>query len=56
MSDALDFFESGAFGNYRKEREGAAKLSIANLTRLDGVIKALGSIGRLLSNQGKRGL
>ena len=56
MSDSLDFFDSAAFDNHRKDREGAQKLTIANLMRLDTVVKAIGSIGRLLSNQGKRGL
>lgn len=52
MSDVEDFFMSGAFGNYRKEREGTQKLSIAGLTRLDGVIKAIGSLGKLLAKRG----
>jgi hypothetical protein len=52
MSDASDFFESAAFGNYRKEREGAQKLAIANLLRIDGVVKAIGSLGKLIAKRG----
>ena len=52
MSDAADFFESEAFGHYRKEREGAHKIAIAHLLRLDGVVNAIGSLGKLIARRG----
>ena len=51
-SDATDFFESRAFADFCKEREGASKLAIAGLSRTDGVIRAIGSLGRLIAKRG----
>lgn len=52
MSDADDFFESGAFANYRKEREGNSKLALGNLNRLDSITRAIGSLGKLIAKRG----
>lgn len=51
LSVARDFFESGAFTNYRKSLESRQKLSVAMLTRFDGVIKAMGGLGKLLAGR-----
>lgn len=52
MSAVSDFFESAPFGNYRKEREGMVKLSNANISRLDNIVKAIGSLGKMLAKRG----
>jgi hypothetical protein len=51
MSDVRDFFESGAFTNYRKSLESRHKLSLAILQRFEAVIKSMGGLGKLLSGR-----
>ena len=51
MSAARDFFDSKAFANYRKSLESRQKLSLAVLQRFEGVIKAMGGLGKLLARR-----
>lgn len=51
MSAVRDFFESGAFTNYRKGLEARQKLSMAMLQRFEAVIKSIGGLGKLLAGR-----
>jgi len=51
LSVARDFFESGAFTNYRKSLESRQKLAMAMLQRFEAVIKSMGGLGKLLAGR-----
>lgn len=51
MSDVADFYQSGAFGNYRKHQEGRQKLAMASLTRFDAVINQIHGLAKVLSRR-----
>jgi hypothetical protein len=53
-SEVREFFESTSYSNYRKGLEARQKMSIAVLSRFDGVIKSIGGVGKLLHAIGKR--
>lgn len=54
LSEADDFFGSKAFAGYRSTIESRQKLTLAILLRFDGVMKAIGGLGKLLASIGKR--
>jgi hypothetical protein len=49
ISDARDFLESKAFETWVKNRELEQKVQLALVGRLDGVIKAIGGLGKVIS-------
>lgn len=49
ITDARDFLESKVFDTWVKNRELEQKVQLALVGRLDGVIKAIGSIGKAIS-------
>lgn len=49
ISDARDFLESKAFDTWVKNRELEQKVQLALVGRLDGVIKAIGGLGKAIS-------
>ena len=49
ISDARDFLESKAFDTWVKNRELEQKVQLALVGRLDGVIRAIGSLGKVIS-------
>ncbi len=51
MSDVTDFYQSSAFGNYRKAQEHRQKASVAMFGRLDGLAKQLQGLGKLLTGR-----
>jgi hypothetical protein len=51
MSDVADFYQSTAFGNYRKNQEGRQKLSMALFARFDGIAKQIQGLGKLLAGR-----
>ena len=46
LSDANDFFSGKSFDNWKKVREGEARIQLAVIERLDGVIRSLGAIAK----------
>ena len=51
MSDVKAFFESNAFGIWKKNKEAENKMQGAMIERIDGVIRAIGSLGKMLSRR-----
>ncbi len=51
VSAASDHFRSKAFQGYRKSVEAKQKLDVAVADRLNGVITAIGFLGRALSRR-----
>jgi hypothetical protein len=47
-SDVQSIFESKAFSEWKKNREGSQKIDMAVIERLDVVIKAIGNLGKAL--------
>lgn len=45
-SDVTSIFESKAFSDWKKSREAQQKIDAAVLERLDGVIRAIASLGK----------
>lgn len=48
-SDIGDFFEGGAYADWKKGKEGEMKLQAGIAERLNNVIRACGNIAKLLS-------
>lgn len=51
MSDVADFYQSSAFGNYRKSQEGRQKMAMAILLRFDAVMKQINGLGKVLAGR-----
>ncbi|HEY4529170.1 MAG TPA: hypothetical protein VIG97_02390 [Luteimonas sp.] len=47
-SDARRFCESKAFADWRSTREGESKLQAAIVDRLNGVIRSVGNLAKML--------
>ena len=54
QSDAGDFFDGKAYADWRKSREQELKLQAAIGDRLNGVIRACGSIVKTVASLGRR--
>ncbi|MCA0214667.1 MAG: hypothetical protein LCH79_16005 [Proteobacteria bacterium] len=48
LSDARDFFASKAYSNYRSSLDSRQKLVVAVLERLNTVIKAIGTLAKVM--------
>jgi hypothetical protein len=46
LSDVTAFFGSKAFASWKKNKEQETKLQLAMLDRLNGVITAIGNLGK----------
>lgn len=51
LSDAADFFESGAFTNFRKGLEAKQRMNSAVLQHIGAVVKSIGELGKVLSRR-----
>lgn len=50
LSELNDFFGSKSFGNYRSGMEARQRMHLAVLSRFDGVLKGMNSLGKLLAS------
>ena len=50
-SDAKRFCESKAFADWRKSRESESKVQVAIVDRLNGVIRSVGHLAKMLSRR-----
>lgn len=50
-TDAAEFFDSDAFKDHVKHLEFKDKARVALFERFDGVLKAMGGLGKLLSRR-----
>ncbi|MGS0741333.1 hypothetical protein ACVBEF_05815 [Glaciimonas sp. GG7] len=48
LSDAREFLSAKAFASWIKNREMEQKVQLALVGRLDGVIKAIGALGKAI--------
>ncbi len=51
ISDVKEFFNSEAFSVWKKNKEGESKMQSALIGRLDGVIIAISSLGKVLARR-----
>ncbi len=51
LSAVTAFMESGGFSNYMKGQEAQFKLAQAVMNRIDNVIRAIGSLGKLMARR-----
>lgn len=51
MSEVNEFFDSKAFGNYKKTQESRQKVSVTLITQFNSVLGAMGGLGKLLAGR-----
>ncbi|HEY0662786.1 MAG TPA: hypothetical protein VGD21_15865 [Lysobacter sp.] len=48
-SDIKTIFDSKAYGDFKKGKEGAHKVDSAIIDRLDNLIRAVGALGKVMA-------